>query len=135
MRGPNAGSPSITFETDTESWYVDGDPAALERAITNLLDNAAKFSPEGGTVRVTQHGGTLTVTDHGAGISEQDLPHIFDRFYRSIDARSTPGSGLGLAIVAQVVHQHGGTVRADSTPRDVPGLPALPVVPQAVERD
>ncbi|MGH2995452.1 MAG: sensor histidine kinase, partial [Gaiellaceae bacterium] len=82
-------------------------------AASNLLDNAAKWSPEGGVVAVSLRGGTLQVRDHGPGIDEGDLPHVFERFYRGAGGRDRPGSGLGLAIVAQVVSAHGGEVRAE----------------------
>ncbi|HYJ70231.1 MAG TPA: HAMP domain-containing sensor histidine kinase [Nocardioidaceae bacterium] len=108
-------APGITFEVDAESWLVLGDPHLLERAITNLLDNAAKWSPPLGTVRVRLDEGALTVTDEGAGIADADLPHIFERFYRSTESRTLPGSGLGLAIVQQTAHRHGGTVAAGNT--------------------
>jgi two-component system sensor histidine kinase MprB len=88
----------------------------LERAVTNLLDNAAKWSPEKGTVHVTLEQGTLTVDDEGHGIPEEDLPHVFDRFYRSAESRGMPGSGLGLAIVRQVAERTGGTVVAERSP-------------------
>jgi two-component system sensor histidine kinase MprB len=91
---------------------VHGVPASLERAIGNLLDNAIKWSPDGGTVEVAVRDGRVIVRDHGPGIADGDLPHVFDRFYRSPDARGTPGSGLGLAIVRQVARAHGGDVRA-----------------------
>ena len=77
-----------------------------------MLDNAAKWSADGGTVRVAVTDGVVTVRDHGPGIDESDLPHVFDRFYRAASARSLPGSGLGLAIVKQTVEDHGGTVTA-----------------------
>ncbi|MGH3498689.1 MAG: sensor histidine kinase [Nocardioidaceae bacterium] len=109
-------SASIEFEVDTESWMVVGEPQLLERAITNLLDNAAKWSPPLGTVTVRLRDGVLTVTDHGPGISATDLPHIFERFYRSQEARTLPGSGLGLSIVAQTAARHGGTVSAGGAP-------------------
>lgn len=105
-------APGITFEVDAEPWLVLGDPHLLERAITNLLDNAAKWSPPLGTVTVHLDDGALTVTDEGPGISEADLPHIFERFYRSQESRTLPGSGLGLAIVQQTAQRHGGTVAA-----------------------
>jgi len=95
---------------------VVGEAPGLERAITNLLDNAAKFSPESATVHVTLRGGALTVDDEGPGIPEADLPHVFDRFYRATESRSMPGSGLGLAIVRQVVERHAGTVTASRSP-------------------
>ena len=88
-------------------------PATVERAVSNLLDNAAKWSPPGGEVEVTVRDGELTVRDHGPGIDEADLPFVFDRFYRAPSARGLPGSGLGLAIVRQVAEAHGGTVVAE----------------------
>jgi two-component system, OmpR family, sensor histidine kinase MprB len=96
---------------------VPGRPASLERMVLNLLDNAAKWSPPGAPVRVglrAVDGGApvaeLTVADSGPGIAEDDLPRIFERFYRAVSARSMPGSGLGLAIVAQAVTLHQGSV-------------------------
>jgi two-component system sensor histidine kinase MprB len=103
---------SLEFDVRSSPWWVMGDPAALERAVTNLLDNAAKWSPPLGTVTVHLTDGTLLVGDEGDGIAEEDLPHVFDRFYRSRESRSMPGSGLGLAIVRQVAERHGGEVRA-----------------------
>ncbi|MFD1934209.1 MULTISPECIES: sensor histidine kinase [Nonomuraea] len=99
--------------TDLEPWYVEGHPSSLERAVMNLLDNAAKFSP-GGKVEVELRQGELTVRDHGPGIPADELPHVFERFWRSPSARSLPGSGLGLAIVAQAVQETGGEVRLDN---------------------
>ncbi len=109
-------APSLEFDVHTSPWWVTGEPAALERAVTNLLDNAAKWSPPLGTVTVDLTGGTLLVADEGAGIAAEDLPHVFDRFYRSTESRSMPGSGLGLAIVRQVAERHSGTVRAGASP-------------------
>jgi two-component system sensor histidine kinase MprB len=109
-------APGLTFDVDADTWYVEGDAAAIERALTNLLDNAAKWSPPGGTVRVALHGGVVTVDDEGAGISEVDVPHVFERFYRSAESRSMPGSGLGLSIVAQVAERHFGSVEAGRSP-------------------
>jgi two-component system sensor histidine kinase MprB len=103
---------SLEFVVHTSPWWVTGDAAALERAVTNLLDNAAKWSPPLGVVTVDLTAGTLLVADEGCGIEEEDLPHVFDRFYRSRESRGMPGSGLGLAIVRQVAERHGGTVRA-----------------------
>ncbi|TYB41617.1 HAMP domain-containing histidine kinase [Actinomadura chibensis] len=108
--------PGITVRADTRPWYVHGDPASLERAAVNLLDNAVKFSPPGGTVEVRLAGGELTVRDHGPGIAAADLPHVFDRFWRSPSARSLPGSGLGLSIVARVVAESGGRVALEPAP-------------------
>lgn len=102
--------PELTITAELAPWYVRVEPPALERAIVNILDNAVKFSPRGGTVEVTLDRGRLTVRDHGPGIPEDELPHVFDRFWRSPSARSLPGSGLGLSIVARTVRQSGGEV-------------------------
>jgi two-component system sensor histidine kinase MprB len=105
-------APGLPFDVDTAPWWVVGESSALERAVTNLLDNAAKWSPPGGRVTVRVAAGVLTVDDQGPGIAEEDLPHVFDRFYRADESRSMPGSGLGLSIVRQVVERHSGTVAA-----------------------
>jgi two-component system sensor histidine kinase MprB len=102
----------LTFETRLDETIVRGSPERIHRAVSNLLDNAAKWSPEDGTVEVSVAGGRVTVRDHGPGIPDDDLPHVFDRFYRAQAARSLPGSGLGLAIVRQVAESHGGNVTA-----------------------
>ncbi|MFT3971551.1 MAG: HAMP domain-containing sensor histidine kinase [Micropruina sp.] len=104
--------PSLTFDVELNPLYLIGEPDTLERAITNLLDNAVKFSPQGGTIHVLLEGDRLRISDQGPGISEEELPHVFDRFWRSPSARNTPGSGLGLSIVAQTVKAHGGWVKA-----------------------
>lgn len=109
-------APSLTYDVRLKPWYLEGDPAALERAVTNLLDNAAKWSPPGGTVTVSLREGALQVADEGPGIAEEDLAHVFERFYRSPEARTMPGSGLGLAIVRQVAENHGGRVAAARAP-------------------
>lgn len=109
-------APGVHFDVHLDGWQMHGDAAALERAVTNLLDNAAKWSPTGGTVRVWLRDGVLQVSDEGPGIAESDLPHVFERFYRAPEARGLPGSGLGLAIVKQVVERHGGTVGARRAP-------------------
>jgi two-component system sensor histidine kinase MprB len=105
--------PGVSFKTDFEESLVHGVPATLDRAVGNLLDNAAKWSPPGGEVEIAVRGGEVTVRDHGPGIDEEDLPYVFDRFYRARSARGLPGSGLGLAIVKQVAEAHGGTVVAE----------------------
>jgi two-component system, OmpR family, sensor histidine kinase MprB len=123
-------APDVQFDTECDPFVLFGDAAALERAVTNLLDNAAKWSPRPGVVRTrlfressagnagngngggVRGGGVLQVRDQGAGIDPADLPHVFDRFYRSAEARALPGSGLGLAIVRHAVERHGGTVEA-----------------------
>ncbi|WP_018656337.1 HAMP domain-containing sensor histidine kinase [Actinomadura flavalba] len=102
--------PGLTVDAAAEPWFVRGEPSSLERAVVNVLDNAVKFSPSGGTVSVRLRGGELTVRDEGPGIPGAELPHVFERFWRSPSARSLPGSGLGLSIVARVVAEAGGTV-------------------------
>jgi two-component system, OmpR family, sensor histidine kinase MprB len=104
--------PGLTFDVELDPLYVIGEADSLERAVTNLLDNAVKWSPPGGTVRVHLEGDRLRVADEGPGIAEEDLPYIFDRFYRADTARNTPGTGLGLSIVADTVERHGGWVKA-----------------------
>jgi two-component system sensor histidine kinase MprB len=106
----------LTIESTVEPWFVEGEAGSLERALTNLLDNAVKWSPPGGTVRVRLAGGVVTVDDEGPGIPEADLPHVFERFYRATEARTMPGSGLGLSIVAQVASRHSGHVVAGRSP-------------------
>jgi two-component system sensor histidine kinase MprB len=105
-------APGLHFDVDLEPWPVVGARDSLERAVTNLLDNAVKWSPAQGTVTVRLARGVLYVADQGPGISEEDLPHVFERFYRSDESRTMPGSGLGLSIVRAVVDRHGGMVRA-----------------------
>ena len=105
--------PAVTFSTDFQESTVQGVHSTIERAVANLLDNAAKWSPPGAEVEVGVRDGAVTVRDHGPGIDEEDLPHVFDRFYRSRSARGRPGSGLGLAIVRQVAVAHGGEVIAE----------------------
>jgi two-component system sensor histidine kinase MprB len=105
-------APGLTFDVKVAPWVVKGDATALERAVANILDNAAKWSPAGATVQVRLDSGELQVIDEGPGIPPADLPHVFERFYRATDARRLPGSGLGLAIVKQVADRHGGVVEA-----------------------
>ncbi len=102
----------VEFDVELSPLYVMGESDDLERAITNLLDNAVKWSPPDGTVRIYLEGDRLRVADQGPGIADADLPHIFDRFYRADTARNTPGTGLGLSIVAQTVQRHGGWITA-----------------------
>ncbi|RKQ92757.1 two-component system sensor histidine kinase MprB [Solirubrobacter pauli] len=109
-------APGITFEAQLEPAVLDGTRERLARAVNNLLDNAAKHSPPGGVVHVTAGPSGVRVRDHGTGVPDEDLPHLFDRFYRGASSRGRPGSGLGLAIVRQVAEQHGGTVRATNAP-------------------
>jgi two-component system sensor histidine kinase MprB len=107
-------SPGIEYETSLEPCTVRGVPDRLDRAIYNLLDNAAKWSNPGQQVEVTLANAELTVRDHGPGFNEADLPFVFDRFYRASEARTLPGSGLGLAIVKQVAESHGAVVKAEN---------------------
>jgi two-component system sensor histidine kinase MprB len=108
--------PGVEFTADLAPTRVVGVPDRIQRAMANLVDNAAKFSGGSGEVAVTLSGRTLTVRDHGPGIPDRDLPHVFDRFYRAASMRDRPGSGLGLAIVAQVAESHGGAVAAANHP-------------------
>ena len=105
--------PQIEFVTDLQPYELHGAPNTIARAISNLLDNAAKWSPPGAEVEVAVHDGQVIVRDHGPGIDDDDLPYVFDRFYRAPAARKLPGSGLGLAIVKQVAEAHGGGVGAE----------------------
>ncbi len=107
---------TVAFELDAAPCWVHAVEGRLDRAISNLLDNAVKWSPPGGTIEVRVAEGELSVRDHGPGIADEDLPQVFDRFYRSASARGLPGSGLGLAIVRQIAEQHGGSVTAASAP-------------------
>jgi len=125
----------IQFDVTLQPWRLIGDAPALERAVLNLLDNAVKFSPQGSAVRVRLTAGQdgfalLEVADQGQGIDDEDLPRVFDRFYRSQEARTLPGSGLGLAIVQQAALRHGGEVVAGRAPEGgalfimrLPGMP------------
>ncbi len=106
-------SPAVQFELQLEESVLHGAPERLHRAVMNLLDNAAKWSPADGVVEVAVRGGEVSVRDHGPGIAPDDLPHVFDRFYRAAAARALPGSGLGLAIVRQVAEAHGGSATAE----------------------
>jgi two-component system sensor histidine kinase MprB len=103
----------VVYAVELEPATIQGVPATIERAVGNLLDNAAKWSPVGAEVEVEVRDGTITVRDHGPGIADEDLPYVFDRFYRARAARGMPGSGLGLAIVRQVAESHGGDVVAE----------------------
>ncbi|MCM2427075.1 sensor histidine kinase [Streptomyces sp. RKAG337] len=131
LRGPD-----LTIRAELAPWYVRAEPVALERAVVNLLDNAVKFSPPSGSVEVRLDHGVLTVRDHGPGIPDDELPHVFERFWRSPSARSLPGSGLGLSIVARTVQQSGGEVSlrpagGGGTVATV-RLPGAPTTPPAV---
>jgi two-component system sensor histidine kinase MprB len=107
----------VSFRGSVAPCTVRGDADLLERAIGNLLDNAAKWTQAGGDIDLAVGGGEVVVRDDGPGIAEADLPFVFDRFYRSATARGQPGSGLGLAIVRQIAELHGGVVTAASDER------------------
>jgi two-component system sensor histidine kinase MprB len=125
------------FTTELEPCLVLGVPGRLARAVANLLDNAAKWSPPGGEIEVSVRDGEVSVRDHGPGIDEADLPFVFDRFYRASAARGLPGSGLGLAIVRQVAMSHGGEVIAERAEgggaRMRLRIPAVPLAPGQLE--
>ena len=127
-------APRTVVDVATMPWFVLGESGAVERAVTNLVDNAAKWGPAGGTVTVRLANGVLTVDDQGPGIDPEDLPHVFERFFRAPESRSMPGSGLGLAIVHQVAERHSGGVTAGAAPgggaRFVFWLPGSPEPPR-----
>jgi two-component system sensor histidine kinase MprB len=106
----------ITIDVEIETSFIEARHDRLNRAISNLLTNAVKFTPEGGHIAVRSSEGTVSVADSGPGISDEDRQYVFDRFWRSPSARSLPGSGLGLSIVAQVVEEFRGTVTVDHDP-------------------
>ena len=123
-------APAQRFEVKTEPCVVRGVAQQLARAVTNLLDNAVKWNPANEPIDVRVSDGTVLVRDHGPGIAESDLPHVFERFYRSDQSRGLPGSDLGLAIVHHVAKTHGGQVHAENAPDGGALLSfSLPVVP------
>jgi len=109
-------SRGVTLAATTSPCWITGSTPRIERAVNNLLDNAVKYSPDGGVVEVACGEGVLVVRDHGPGVADADIERIFDRFYRAPEARSRPGSGLGLAIVAQVALDEGGQVSVHHAP-------------------
>ncbi|MBS2532409.1 HAMP domain-containing histidine kinase [Catenulispora sp. NF23] len=122
----------VTISEDLRPWTTHGDGAALERAVVNLLDNAVKFAPPGSNVEVRLANGALTVRDRGPGIAPEELPHVFERFWRSPTARAMPGSGLGLAIAARAARESGGAIMFER-PHDGPGTVARLLLPGTAE--
>jgi two-component system sensor histidine kinase MprB len=109
-------SPDLDWQIELEPTTIEHDNDRVARAVINVLDNARKWSPPDGAIEVRLAGGTLSVRDHGPGFGDDDLAHVFDRFYRAPGARTMPGSGLGLAIVRQAAESRGGHVRAENHP-------------------
>lgn len=108
-------APNATFVMSLTPTTVRVDTVLLERAVSNLLDNAVKYSPTGAPIEVIVRDGEVVVADHGPGVSEEDIPRIFDRFYRAAASRSKPGAGLGLAIVREAAEAHGGHASVESS--------------------
>jgi two-component system, OmpR family, sensor histidine kinase MprB len=129
----------VVFEAIVAPTWVSGSSARIERAVDNLLDNALKWSPDGGVVEVTCSDGVVVVRDHGPGVDASDVDFIFDRFYRAPSARAQPGSGLGLAIVAQVARDEGGSVNVYQAEGGGAlfrfSLPTVPVPPEGAGED
>jgi two-component system sensor histidine kinase MprB len=116
QRARRRAGETLGFDVQLEPSVVRGEPERIGRAVSNLLGNATKWSPPGGRVEVRLEDAVLTVRDHGPGFHEEDLPHVFERFYRAAATRGTSGSGLGLAIVEQAAEAHGGFVEAANAP-------------------
>jgi two-component system sensor histidine kinase MprB len=115
-RAQRRAGDAVEFQAQIEPTVVSGEPERISRAVSNLLDNARRWSPPGGLVEVVLRDGTLSVRDHGPGFDQDDLPRVFERFFRSDRARALPGSGLGLAIVRQAAEAHGGLAEAANAP-------------------
>ncbi|MBV8982504.1 MAG: HAMP domain-containing histidine kinase, partial [Acidimicrobiia bacterium] len=112
----HARTKDVQLDVELHPSAVRAGRARLETAVANLVDNAVKWSPVRGVVEIVTRDGTVVVRDYGPGITPDDLPHVFDRFYRSPAARGLPGSGLGLAIVRQIAEADGGSVSASNHP-------------------
>jgi two-component system sensor histidine kinase MprB len=110
-------APDATFVTSLTPTRVLVDSVLLERAVSNLLDNAVKYSPAGAPIEVIVRDGQVVVADHGPGVADEDIPRIFDRFYRAAASRAKPGAGLGLAIVREAAEAHGGSASVQSSPQ------------------
>jgi two-component system sensor histidine kinase MprB len=127
-------TPNLAFRTNLHASTVIGDPARIDRAVSNLLDNARKWTKPDEPLDVSVRDGLIEVRDHGPGIAEHDLPLVFNRFYRSAAARSTPGAGLGLAIVKQIAEAHGGTITIHNAP-DGGAIARLQLAEQHMQMD
>jgi two-component system, OmpR family, sensor histidine kinase MprB len=109
-------APELTFTLELEPTVIVNAPDRVSRAVTNVIDNARKWSPPNGLIEIALRDGLLHVRDHGPGFKEEDIQSVFDRFYRADEARRMPGSGLGLAIVRQAAEAHGGYAVAANAP-------------------
>jgi two-component system sensor histidine kinase MprB len=116
LAGVRGRYPNVTFALTSQATSIQGVRSRISRAVTNLLDNAGKWSPAGGAVEVSVAAGEVSVRDHGPGVAPDDAPHVFDRFWRASSARHLPGSGLGLSIVRDIAEKHGGSVTLESVP-------------------
>jgi two-component system sensor histidine kinase MprB len=125
-------APGLRWDVDLDTVHLQGDADLLARAFSNVLDNAVKYSPAGGTITVTLKGGTVRIGDDGHGVTQDERPFVFDRFFRSEASRATPGTGLGLSITESVVRQHGGTVAVTDAPSG--GAQFVLTFPRAVGR-
>ena len=125
--------PQALVEAELHACLVNIDPAAVDHAVSNLIDNAIKWNPPGAVVCVVVENGRTSVTDHGPGIADEDLPHIFERFYRAPTARGMPGAGLGLAIVGDVVHANNGIVDVRTGPDGSTFTLAFPLLQNIAE--
>ena len=125
--------PHPAIDTRLHPCLVHVDPAAVDHAVSNLVDNALKWTPPDAAVRVVVENSQVSVTDHGPGIADEDLPRIFERFYRAPAARGMPGAGLGLAIVGGVAHANNGTVAVQTGPHGSTFTLTFPPLPSAVE--
>ena len=123
----------ISFESRMQPSLIHADPQRVGRAISNMLDNAAKWSPQDGTIEVDVEDGNVTVRDHGPGFPEDDLDKVFDRFWRADETRGRPGSGLGLAIVQRVAEEHEGAARASNAPDGGGAVVSLSLPPVSTE--
>jgi two-component system sensor histidine kinase MprB len=125
------------INVDADTTIVLGRKQGLERAVSNLVDNALKFDDNGAPIEIFERDGRITVLDRGPGVDPADAPHLFDRFYRSVAARSRPGSGLGLSIVRDIAERHGGSVFVEARPGGgaAIGFAVPPAPPASAEND